>query len=86
MSHHTVSHLPCLLALEYCGINHRTIPILALMISYSLASITTPLLSSLMTHWTQLALPATVLVLPVIVLSRSGNFSINIQKHNGLVN
>ena len=70
-SHHTVAHLPCLLALEYCGINHRTIPIMCLMVSYCLASISTPLLSSLMSHWSQLAIPTTALVLPVILLSRS---------------
>ena len=69
-SHHTVSHLPCLLALEYCGINHRTIPIMCLMVSYSFASISTPLLASLMSHWSQLALPATALVLPVLLLSK----------------
>ena len=69
-SHHTVFHLPCLLTLEYCGINHRTIPIMCLMFGYSLASITTPLLSSLMSHWSQLAIPTTALVLPVILLSK----------------
>ena len=69
-SHHTVSHLPCLLALEYCGVSHRTVPVMCLMISYSLASITAPLLSSLMTHWSHLALPAAALILPVILGSK----------------
>ena len=66
-SHHTVSHLPCLLAIEYCGIRQRTVPVMCLIVSYSLASITAPLLSSLMTHWSQLALPAAALVLPVVL-------------------
>ena len=69
-SHHTVSHLPCLLALEYCGLQHRTLPVMSLMISYSLASITAPLLSSMMIHWSHLALPAALLVLPVLLVSK----------------
>ena len=43
---------------------------MCLIVSYSLASVTAPLLSSLMTHWSQLALPAAALVLPVLLGSK----------------
>ncbi|KAK8735715.1 hypothetical protein OTU49_005281, partial [Cherax quadricarinatus] len=44
-SHHTVSHLPFVLVVEYCGLESRVVPLLTLMISYTVASILTPVLA-----------------------------------------
>ena len=56
--------------LEYCGARHRTVPLVALMVSYSLASVLTPLAASLLPHWIYLTVPVSALTLPVLILSR----------------
>lgn len=51
MAHHTVSHLPYLIAVEYCGIKTRTYPLLAVMASYTTASLAIPLLAKILPAW-----------------------------------
>merc|ERR1719209_1510513 len=46
-AHHTVSHLPYLIVVEYCGVSSRTVPLLMVMMSYTLASLTLPWLAIL---------------------------------------
>jgi len=51
MAHHTVSHLPYLIAVEYCGVKTRTYPLLAVMASYTTASLAIPLLAKILPAW-----------------------------------
>ena len=51
MAHHTVSHLPYLIAVEYCGVKTRTYPLLAVMVSYTSASLAIPLLAKILPAW-----------------------------------
>jgi len=51
MAHHTVSHLPYLIAVEYCGVKNRTYPLLAVMASYTSASLAIPLLAKILPAW-----------------------------------
>ena len=51
MAHHTVSHLPYLIAVEYCGVRTRTYPLLAVMVSYTSASLAIPLLAKILPAW-----------------------------------
>ncbi|CAL4082215.1 unnamed protein product, partial [Meganyctiphanes norvegica] len=51
VSHHTVTHLPFVLVVEYCGVGSRTIPLLTIMISYTMASLITPVLAWAIWDW-----------------------------------
>jgi len=51
MAHHTISHLPYLIAVEYCGVKTRTYPLLAVMASYTSASLAIPLLAKILPAW-----------------------------------
>lgn len=51
MAHHTVSHLPYLIAVEYCGVKTRTYPLLAVMAAYTTASLAIPLLAKILPAW-----------------------------------
>lgn len=66
-AHHTVSHLPYLLVIEYCGVENRTIPLFAVMMSYSVASMTVPWLAMVLPSWRVLTIISSVAVLPVLL-------------------
>ena len=51
---------------EYCGVSSRTVPLLMVMMSYSLASLALPWMAMLMPSWRLLALTASLAVLPVL--------------------
>ncbi|TRY78354.1 hypothetical protein TCAL_01737 [Tigriopus californicus] len=68
MSHHIISHLPYLIALEYCGVKKRVIPLLTMMLAYSLASVTIPIISHELSHWHELLFLATFPNLLVVIL------------------
>jgi len=65
-AHHTVSHLPFLIVVEYCGVTSRTVPLMMVMMSYTFASLTVPWVAMALPSWRILALIASTLVLPVI--------------------
>lgn len=65
-AHHTVSHLPYLLVVEYCGVTSRTYPLLMVMVSYSVASMTVPWLAFALSDWRHLAAIGAALILPII--------------------
>lgn len=69
-SHHTVTHLPFVLVVEYCGLKSRTVPLLTVMATYTLASILTPLLAWLLWDWRHLALITSVPALLFVLLYR----------------
>ncbi|XP_076042786.1 solute carrier family 22 member 13-like [Oratosquilla oratoria] len=50
-AHHTVTHLPFVLVVEYCGMNSRAIPLLVIMMSYTCGSILTPVLAWFLWDW-----------------------------------
>lgn len=58
MAHHTISHLPYLIAVEYCGVKTRTYPLLAVMASYTFASLAIPLLAKILPAWRSLKMIA----------------------------
>jgi len=58
MAHHTISHLPYLIAVEYCGVRTRTYPLLAVMVSYTFASLAIPLLAKILPAWRSLKMIA----------------------------
>merc|ERR1719323_1935715 len=60
VAHHTVSHLPYMIAIEYCGKNRRTIPLFTMMASYSAGSLTIPFLTKVFPSWKALLLVATL--------------------------
>jgi len=66
-AHHTVSHLPYLLVIEYCGVESRTVPLLMVMVSYSTASMTVPWVAMALPSWRYLAALAPTAVLPVLL-------------------
>lgn len=53
--HNTVSHLPYVLVLEFCDSAHRSVPLLAIMASYTLSSMAAPLLAWYVWDWQVLA-------------------------------
>jgi len=65
-AHHTVSHLPYLIVVEYCGVSSRTVPLLMVMMSYTLASLTLPWVAMLMPSWRLLSLTAALAILPIL--------------------
>jgi len=65
-AHHTISHLPYLIVVEYCGVASRTVPLLMVMVSYTTASVTVPWLAMALPSWRLLAMVAASLVLPVV--------------------
>ncbi|XP_040576645.1 organic cation transporter-like protein isoform X2 [Lepeophtheirus salmonis] len=78
VSHHTISHLPYLLAIEFCTEKTRVVPLLIVMISYSLSSIILPILSAFyIQHWTHLVyfsislISLNILIIPLLPESLS---------------
>nr|XP_045619958.1 solute carrier family 22 member 3-like isoform X1 [Procambarus clarkii]XP_045619962.1 solute carrier family 22 member 3-like isoform X2 [Procambarus clarkii]XP_045619971.1 solute carrier family 22 member 3-like isoform X2 [Procambarus clarkii]XP_045619979.1 solute carrier family 22 member 3-like isoform X2 [Procambarus clarkii] len=65
-SHHTVSHLPFVLVVEYCGVESRVVPLLTLMMSYTLASILIPALAFVV--WDGFTLALITALLPLVLL------------------
>jgi len=65
-AHHTVSHLPFLIVVEYCGVASRTVPLMMVMVSYTMASVTVPWLAMALPSWRFLALIGAALIVPVI--------------------
>ena len=51
---------------EYCGVSRRTVPLLMMMVSYSLASLSIPWVAMLLPSWRLLALIGSLAVLPVL--------------------
>jgi len=66
-AHHTVSHLPYLLVIEYCGVESRIYPLLMVMVSYSVASMTIPWVAMFLPSWNYLAIIAPTAILPVLL-------------------
>jgi len=71
-AHMTISHLPYMLAIEFCGEKHRTYPLFCLMASYGLSSIFTPVLAMYLSSWQSLLMVATI---PNIIVIIAGLFS-----------
>jgi len=69
-AHHTVSHLPYLIVVEYCGVSSRTVPLLMVMMSYTLASLTVPWVAMVLPTWRLLSVIAAVAILPVVLCWR----------------
>ncbi|XP_045120504.1 organic cation transporter protein-like [Portunus trituberculatus] len=59
-SHHTVTHLPFVLVVEYCGLKARVVPLFTIMVTYTLASIAAPAIAYLVWDWTYLTLIAAI--------------------------
>lgn len=57
-SHHTVTHLPFVLVVEYCGLKARVVPLFTIMVTYTVASIAAPAIAYLVWDWTNLTLIA----------------------------
>lgn len=55
------------IALEYCGRDRRTMPLLAMMASYALGSVTLPWMTKMLPSWHYLLAMATVPNLIVIL-------------------
>ncbi|XP_042214901.1 solute carrier family 22 member 21-like isoform X2 [Homarus americanus] len=55
-SHHIVCHLPFVLVVEYCGRESRVVPLLTIMMSYTIASILAAALALVVWDWYTLAL------------------------------
>ena len=51
---------------EYCGVSSRTVPLLMVMMSYTLASLTLPWVAMLMPSWRLLSLTAALAILPIL--------------------
>ena len=58
----TVSYV----VVEYCGVSSRTVPLLMVMMSYTLASLTLPWVAMLMPSWRLLSLTAALAILPIL--------------------
>ena len=56
---------------EYCGISSRTVPLMMMIVSYTLASLVLPLVTAFLPSWNFLALIAASSVLPVLLCWRS---------------
>lgn len=65
-AHHTVSHLPFLIVVEYCGISSRTVPLMMVMASYTFASLTVPWLAMALPSWRYLAMISCSAIIPVL--------------------
>ena len=55
---------------EYCGVSQRTVPLLMVMISYTVASLTVPWLAMALSSWRDLAIISCTAVLPIIFCYR----------------
>jgi hypothetical protein len=55
---------------EYCGVSSRTVPLLMVMMSYTLASLTVPWVAMLLPSWRLLAIIAATAILPVLLAWR----------------
>ena len=61
-----MSHVfPCAVV-EYCGVASRTVPLLMVMMSYTLASLTLPWVAMVMPSWRLLSLTAALAILPIL--------------------
>ena len=56
---------PCAVV-EYCGVASRTVPLLMVMMSYTLASLTLPWVAMVMPSWRLLSLSAALAILPIL--------------------
>jgi hypothetical protein len=54
------------LVVEYCGVASRTVPLMMMIVSYTLASLVTPLVAMMLPTWRYLAIIAPASVLPVL--------------------
>ena len=52
--------------MEYCGVASRTVPLLMVMMSYTLASLTLPWVAMVMPSWRLLSLTAALAILPIL--------------------
>ena len=91
-AHHTVSHLPYIIGassigagetivyfcavVEYCGIASRTLPLMVMIVSYTLASLLLPLLTAFLPAWNVLAFIAASSVLPVLLCWRCAHLNV----------
>lgn len=71
-AHMTISHLPYMLALEFCDESHRIYPLFCLMASYSMSSILTPVLAMYLPSWQSLLMVATFPNIIVIIAGLCG--------------
>ena len=55
---------------EYCGVSSRTVPLLMVMMSYTLASLTVPWVAMVLPTWRLLSVIAAVAILPVVLCWR----------------
>lgn len=69
-AHHTLSHLPFVLVVEYCGMDSRVVPLLTIMMTYTTASILAPSLAWLVWDWRILALLSSTPILLVLLMYR----------------
>ena len=58
------------LVVEYCGVASRTVPLMMMIVSYTLASLVTPLVAMMLPTWRVLAIIAPASVLPVLLCWR----------------
>ena len=52
---------------EYCGVSSRTVPLLMVMMSYTLASLTVPWVAMVLPTWRLLSVIAAAAILPVVL-------------------
>ena len=58
------------LVVEYCGVSYRTVPLMMVMVSYTVASLTVPWLAMALSSWRVLALTSCLAILPVLACYR----------------
>lgn len=58
------------LVVEYCGVSYRTVPLMMVMVSYTVASLTVPWLAMALSSWRVLALTSSLAILPVLACYR----------------
>ncbi|KAL7637532.1 UNVERIFIED_CONTAM: hypothetical protein RMT77_012260 [Armadillidium vulgare] len=68
--HHTVSHLAFVLVVEYCGVKSRVIPLLTIMMTYTIASILAPLLAWLIWDWKLILILTSVPNIVILIFYR----------------
>ncbi|XP_042872771.1 organic cation transporter protein-like [Penaeus japonicus] len=69
-AHHTLSHLPFVLVVEYCGMDSRVVPLLTIMMTYTIGSILAPSLAWLVWDWKTLALLSSTPALLFLLMYR----------------
>ena len=55
---------------EYCGVSSRTVPLMMMIVSYTIASLILPLVTAFLPAWNILAFTAASSVLPVLLCWR----------------